>query len=77
MHRSGNNSIGQDLLEELETGFRELAEDKEVRVVILASEYDKYFSVGADLMSLGGSIDRDSPDAEEIVCEGLRQTDAD
>jgi enoyl-CoA hydratase/carnithine racemase len=65
MHRSGNNSIGQDLLDELEAAFTDLAADPEVRVVVLASEYEKYFSVGADLMSLGGSIDRSADNAEQ------------
>jgi len=69
MHRSGNNSIGQDLLDELETAFTELAADAEVRVIVLASEYEKYFSVGADLMSLGGSIDRSAGNAEQQYSE--------
>ena len=69
MHRAGNNSIGQDLLDELESAFKELADDPEVRVVVLASDYEKYFSVGADLMSLGGSIDRSAPNAEQLYAE--------
>ncbi len=69
MHRSGNNAIGQDLLEELEAAFNDVGADPEVRVVVLASAYEKYFSVGADLMSLGGSIDRNAPDAEQRYAE--------
>lgn len=69
MHRAGNNSIGQDLLDELEAAFNDLAADGEVRVVVLASEYEKYFSVGADLMSLGGSIDRSDAGAERQYAE--------
>ena len=69
MHRAGNNSIGQDLLDELEAAFSDLGADPDVRVVVLASEYEKYFSVGADLMSLGGSIDRGAADAEQRYSE--------
>jgi enoyl-CoA hydratase len=69
MHRAGNNSIGQDLLDELQAAFAQVGADPEVRVVVLASEYEKYFSVGADLMSLGGAIDRDAPGAEQRYAE--------
>ena len=68
MHRKGNNSIASDLVEELSAAFKELGEDDSVRVVVLASEYEKYFSVGADLTSMGG-MDRDAPDAEEQIAE--------
>src|SRR5207302_3404383 len=57
MHRKGNNSIAEDLMAELAAAFEELGQDPSVRVVVLASEYEKYFSVGADLASLAG-IDR-------------------
>ncbi|HEX6487934.1 MAG TPA: enoyl-CoA hydratase/isomerase family protein [Candidatus Dormibacteraeota bacterium] len=76
MHRSGNNSIGQDLLTELEAAFKDVSADPEVRVVVLASEYEKYFSVGADLMSIGGSIDRSTPDAPERYGEMARNLHA-
>jgi enoyl-CoA hydratase len=66
MHRKGNNGIAADLMEELSAAFRELGGDESVRVVILASEYEKYFSVGADLTSMGG-IDRGAPGAEEAI----------
>src|SRR5207245_587966 len=54
MHRKGNNSIAEDLMAELAVAFEELGQDPSVRVVVLASEYEKYFSVGADLASIGG-----------------------
>jgi len=66
MHRKGNNGIASDLVEELSAAFQELGADESVRVVVLASEYEKYFSVGADLTSMGG-MDRDAPDAEEQI----------
>jgi enoyl-CoA hydratase len=66
MHRNGINAIGEDLLQELATAFNELGADPSVRVVVLASEYEKYFSVGADLTLLG-SIDRSAPDAVEQI----------
>jgi enoyl-CoA hydratase/carnithine racemase len=62
MHRKGNNSIAEDLMAELAGAFKELGEDPSVRVVVLTSEYEKYFSVGADLTSLA-TIDRSSPEA--------------
>jgi len=66
MHRKGNNAIAEDLMQELAAAFLELGEDPAVRVVVLASEYEKYFSVGADLTMLG-SIDRSAPDAVEQI----------
>ena len=62
MHRNGLNAIAEDLMQELASAFNELGEDPAVRVVVLASDYEKYFSVGADLGMLG-SIDRTSPEA--------------
>ncbi len=70
MHRKGNNSIANDLVEELASAFRELGADPEIRVVVLASAYEKYFSVGADLTAMGG-FDRDAPDAEEKIAETI------
>jgi enoyl-CoA hydratase/carnithine racemase len=66
MHRKGNNSIAEDLVGELEQAFQQLGVDADVRVVVLASEYEKYFSVGADLGALGG-IDRQAADAEDQI----------
>ena len=66
MHRKGNNSIAEDLMVELAAAFKELGDDASVRVVVLASEYEKYFSVGADLTALG-TIDRSAPDAVDQV----------
>jgi enoyl-CoA hydratase/carnithine racemase len=66
MHRKGNNSIAEDLMLELADAFTELGADPAVRAVILASEYEKYFSVGADLTSLAG-IDRSAPDAVDQI----------
>jgi len=66
MHRKGNNAIAEDLMEELAAAFDSLGEDAEVRVIVLASEYEKYFSVGADLTMLG-SIDRTAPDAVDQI----------
>jgi enoyl-CoA hydratase len=68
MHRKGNNGIAADLMEELSAAFKEVGADPSVRVVVLASEYEKYFSVGADLTSMG-NIDRDAPDAEDRITE--------
>ena len=68
MHRKGNNGIAGDLMDELSTAFKELGSDPTVRVIVLASQYEKYFSVGADLTSMG-SFDRDAPDAEDRITE--------
>ncbi|HSS59872.1 MAG TPA: enoyl-CoA hydratase/isomerase family protein [Candidatus Limnocylindrales bacterium] len=72
MHRKGNNSIAEDLMQELAAAFTELGGDPSVRVVVLASEYEKYFSVGADLTSLAG-ISRDSPDAADQIALFMRR----
>jgi enoyl-CoA hydratase len=72
MHRKGLNAIAGDLMEELGAAFTELGNDPEIRVVVLASEYEKYFSVGADLTQLG-TIDRSSPDAADQIAAFMKQ----
>jgi enoyl-CoA hydratase/carnithine racemase len=72
MHRKGNNSIAEDLMQELATAFTELGVDPSVRVIVLASEYEKYFSVGADLTSLAG-VSRDSPGAADEISLFMRR----
>jgi enoyl-CoA hydratase/carnithine racemase len=72
MHRKGLNAIASDLMEELGAAFTELGEDPEVRVVVLASEYEKYFSVGADLTSMAG-IDRSAPDAPDQIAALMKR----
>jgi len=75
MHRKGNNSIAEDLMEELAGAFTEIGTDPAVRAVVLASEYEKYFSVGADLTMLG-SIDRQAPDAPDQVAAFMKRMNA-
>jgi len=75
MHRKGNNSIAEDLTVELASAFNELGGDPSVRVVVLASDYEKYFSVGADLTSLG-AIDRGAPDAVDQVGAMMKRLNA-
>ncbi len=75
MHRKGNNAIAADLTGELEQAFEELGRDPEVRVIVLRSEYEKYFSVGADLGEMAG-IDRGAADAEDRIAEMIRASSA-
>src|SRR5437762_4893018 len=72
MHRKGNNAIAEDLMEELAVAFNELGADPGVRVAVLASDYEKYFSVGADLTSLA-DVDRDAPDATDQIALFMRR----
>jgi enoyl-CoA hydratase/carnithine racemase len=72
MHRKGLNAIASDLMEELGAAFTELGADPEVRVVVLASEYEKYFSVGADLTVLG-TIDRSASDAADQIAAVMKR----
>jgi enoyl-CoA hydratase/carnithine racemase len=72
MHRKGNNAIAEDLMQELAAAFTELGDDPSVRVIVLASEYEKYFSVGADLTMLG-SIDRGAPDAADQMAAFMKR----
>jgi enoyl-CoA hydratase/carnithine racemase len=72
MHRKGNNAIAGDLMRELGAAFKELGDDASVRVVVLASEYEKYFSVGADLTSLIG-VDREAADAAEQIAGVMQE----
>ena len=68
MHRKGNNAIAEDLVQELASAFTELGGDPSVRVIVLASEYEKYFSVGADLTSLAG-VDREAAGAVDQIAD--------
>ena len=75
MHRKGNNAIAEELMAELGTAFGELGDDPSVRVIVLASAYEKYFSVGADLTSMA-SIDRSAADAADQIRAFMRRTNA-
>jgi enoyl-CoA hydratase/carnithine racemase len=75
MHRKGNNAIAEDLMQELAAAFGEVGEDPSVRCVVLASAYEKYFSVGADLAALG-SIDRSAPDAPAQIGAFMKRMNA-
>ena len=57
---------------ELAAAFDELGKDSATRVIVLASEYEKYFSVGADLTSMMG-IDREAPDAAAQIALFMRR----
>ncbi len=72
MHRNGTNAIAGDLTRELGEAFDALGKDPEVRVVVLRSEYEKYFSVGADLGEMAG-VDRNGPDAEDRIVEFMKR----
>jgi enoyl-CoA hydratase/carnithine racemase len=75
MHRKGNNGIAEDLMSELSAAFTELGDDPAVRAIVLASEYEKYFSVGADLTMLAG-IDRDAADATDQIAAFMKRMNA-
>jgi enoyl-CoA hydratase len=66
MHRNGNNAIAEELMQELAAAFVELGDDPSVRAIVLASAYEKYFSVGADLTAMA-TIDRGAPDAIDQI----------
>lgn len=75
MARNGNNAISEDLIGELATAFTEVGADPSVRAVVLASAYERYFSVGADLGGMA-AIDRDAPDAAERIAEMVSRVSA-
>src|SRR5438445_10011676 len=75
MRRKGNNAIAEDLMEDLAAAFTILGEDPEARVIVLASDYEKYFSVGADLTMLG-AIDRQAPDATDQIAAFMKRMNA-
>ncbi len=75
MHRNGLNAIAEELMAELASAFNEVGTDPGVRVVVLASDYEKYFSVGADLGMLA-SIDRTSSDAADQVGAFMKRMNA-
>lgn len=74
MHRKGINAIAEDLLQELAEAFDELGKDASVRVVVLSSEYEKYFSVGADLTAMA-TIDRGADDAADQIQAFMRRNE--
>src|SRR5216683_1632294 len=75
MRRKGNNAIAEDLMEDLAAAFTILGDDPEARVIVLASDYEKYFSVGADLTALG-AIDRQAPDATDQIAAFIKRMNA-
>ena len=76
LSRKGNNSIAADLGDGLVAALDELEADPEVRVIVIRSAYEKYFSVGADLTELG-SADRSDPRAmEELLLATIRHLQA-
>ncbi|MGI9520220.1 MAG: enoyl-CoA hydratase/isomerase family protein [Hyphomicrobiaceae bacterium] len=52
------NAVDWDMLDELGRAFRELAEMRRVRVIVIASRLEEYFSAGADLSSFANSSPR-------------------
>src|ERR1700694_2537989 len=68
--RKGNNSIADALGRDLVKALEELEADPEVRVVVIRSAYEKYFSVGADLTALGAADRSD----KEAMKKALRDT---
>jgi enoyl-CoA hydratase/carnithine racemase len=75
MHRKGNNAIAEDLMQDLAAAFKEVGDDPSVRVVVLVSEYEKYFSVGADLTSLIG-VDREAAGAADQIAGFMQRTNS-
>ena len=62
-------------MQELASAFTQLGEDPSVRAIVLESEYEKYFSVGADLTAMG-AIDRSAPDAIDQIAAFVGRLDA-
>ncbi len=60
---------------DLAAAFTILGDDPEARVIVLASDYEKYFSVGADLTALG-AIDRQAPDATDQIAAFMKRMNA-
>src|SRR4030081_990963 len=75
MGRKGNNAIAEDLMEELAARFTIPGEEPEALVIVLASDYEKYFSVGADLTMLG-TTDRQAPDAVDQIAAFMKRMNA-
>ena len=73
MHRKGNNAVAEDLIEELAAAFKELGDDPAVRVVVLGSEYEKYFSVGMDLTAALAGFNREAPNAVDQIALFMRR----
>lgn len=61
--RKGNNSIAGDLGDALVKALDELEADPDVRVLVIRSGYEKYFSVGADLTAMMSSVDQGDKEA--------------
>src|SRR6266851_4260817 len=74
-HNITSNAIAEDLMEDLAAAFTILGDDPEARVIVLASDYEKYFSVGADLTALG-AIDRQATDAMDQIASFMKRMNA-
>ena len=74
LSRKGNNSIAPDLSEALVKALEELEADPEVRVIVIRSAYEKYFSVGADLTSLGSADRSDRAAMESLLRDAVGTT---
>jgi enoyl-CoA hydratase len=71
LSRKGNNSVASDLGEALVKALEELEADPEVRVVVIRSAYEKYFSVGADLGNMAGVDRTDKAALERAIRESV------
>jgi enoyl-CoA hydratase len=73
MHRGALNAIAADLTDELAEAFAAVGADREVRCVVLASDSERAFSVGADLTGMA-AVDRSAPDAHAQVVAFLARS---
>jgi enoyl-CoA hydratase len=64
------NAINWEMLDELPTAVRASGSSAAVRVIVIASALDRYFSVGADL-SLFDGIGKDGMQRWTQLCHGL------
>lgn len=59
INRPPMNALSRDTLKEMESAFREIKEDENIRAVIITGAGEKMFSAGADITEFGDFEDRD------------------
>lgn len=75
LNRPKANALSQELLREIREAVEELDADRGVRCIVITGAGDRFFSGGADLLSLRKSLGR--PNAGDgMLAEGLRTMEA-
>jgi enoyl-CoA hydratase/carnithine racemase len=74
LNRPKANALSLELVTELRQAVEELQADREVRCIVITGSGDRFFSGGADILSLRKSLGA-APEENRLLPEGLRLMD--